>query len=799
MATPTPHEQQPAKRQPASRLRNQVDQESVDDERASASSKVRVPDSQFFVPKTQLGEPQNNDPLSPRSAALLERASVKKSAETKDSPALVFKPLTKDSYAHGPSVRFTFGQPAKAASNTPPNAEVPSKQPLIKSPAAAQSSNGGGNLLDSHMVTANSPEGHAPIASPPHLPPTVTADVMPQDHPNAKEHVIEDAHAPSSHTPAVSCRVQDGGGEQYVYPFAAKQIQLTSSCGSSLHDTFSDLPPSAPPDDSDIRLQKKTPKLKKGKKDKKAANKKSRGVPWPPPSYVAALRANQAPSPDDREEHQRAPKYMASPPVKQDVTQPSQVINNELGAVDTHQDEQRQVVGSLPCPFDRLGAQGNPLHALDADKLLEQDPAGEVTVTLPLETIQQAPEAFHHQGPQRNLLQESQLMFNPSELVPKAAIGAPVPHSRRHVTTAPQAKVQNVAFGHQSMTGDRNEQGVGFVSTGHPDHRLAHPEFHLPQSVKTGTRQQHTRQPDDSILHSVKDYSQPHRVTKVQKKREVSSGSQHATAFALIQSHDLDVQDDFDKTWEGLRKAYHADKHRKYYDMAIQKAHFEEVKALLEGQIQRGSDTIDEWKTKCAALEKSIKQLREKANRNQKFVTGLQTDHEKSQKSVLAFQDECKKVLQRKIAELENEKLSLQHEFEATVDTLAKGQRTLKATIDDLYVRFIISESKRRDLAESLAKQGSMYEEERTRRKNLEAKLLPSFHSVQRQLGDRSTQIVQKLENLQASVDGVASGLSENSGVQECLEALRNLQDIPFLTAKDVTKAEGMLRFVHGG
>ena len=224
MAKPTPREQQPAKRQPASRLKNQVDQDSADDERASGSSKVQVPDSQFCVPETQLGEPQNNDPLSPRSAALLERASVKKSDEAKDPPPLVFKLLTKDSYAHGPSVGFTFGQPTKPVSNTPPNTDVPSKQTLLKSPAAAQSSNGGDNLPDSHMATANSPEDHAPVASPPRLPPPVTADVVPQDHPNAKEHVIEDEHGPSLHTPAVSCRVQNEGGKQYAFPLATQQI-----------------------------------------------------------------------------------------------------------------------------------------------------------------------------------------------------------------------------------------------------------------------------------------------------------------------------------------------------------------------------------------------------------------------------------------------------------------------------------------------------------------------------------------------------------------------------------------------
>ncbi|KAH3945157.1 hypothetical protein HBI25_148960 [Parastagonospora nodorum] len=779
MGKPTPHGQQPARRT-ASRLRNQVDRESADEERASDSGIVQVPNSQFFVPETQLGEPRNNDPLSPRSTALLERTSVRRSAEAMDSHALVFKPLAKESYADGPPVRFTFGQPKKVTSKTPPEVEVPSKQQLIELPATAQSSNGGNDFLDSHTTSNNSPKDHAPITSPPHLPATVTADAVPQDLPNAEEHVVEDVHAPSSHTSVGACKVQVGGGEQ-----------------NSLHDIFSDLPSSVWPNNGDIRVPKKPSKPKKGKKGKKIANKKPHGVPWPPRSYLAALRASQAPCPDDTVEHQPTSENMASPSVEQDITHHSRTVNNDSGTADTYQDDHGQVAGGVPRPLEHLEVQGSQFHPLHTERFPVLHPATDMTGNLLEETTQQAAEAFNHQDDQQILLQESQLIGDPHELVPNVSFVAPVPHSRLHVTTVPQPRLQNAAFGQHALTGDCSENNIGFKSTVHPKHPIAYPKSHLPQPMKTGTRKQHMYQPDDSILYTVINHNQPHRVEKVQKKRGVPSGPQHVTSSTLVRSHDLDVQDDFDKTLDGLREAHHADRDRKDHDMATQKAHFEEIKTLLKDEIQRSSDTIDEWKVKCAALEESTKQLRGKASRNQKFVTGLQTDHEKSQKSALAFQDECKQVLQQKITEMEHEKVSLQHDFEATVDTLAKGHRTLKATIDELYVRFIISESKRKDLAENLAKQSSMYEEERTRRKDLEAKLLPSFQSVQRELGDRSTQIVQKLETLQSSMDGVTSGLCENSGVQECLDALQKFQDTSFLTVKDVNKAEGMLRFVH--
>jgi hypothetical protein len=92
-----------------------------------------------------------------------------------------------------------------------------------------------------------------------------------------------------------------------------------------------------------------------------------------------------------------------------------------------------------------------------------------------------------------------------------------------------------------------------------------------------------------------------------------------------------------------------------------------------------------------------------------------------------------------------------------------------------------------------------LYEEEKTRRKDLETKLWPSFQNLHCQLENRSAQLIEKLEGLQSSVDGVACELGQDSRIQKCLRALRKVQDVPLLTTKDVQKAEGMLRFIHDG
>jgi hypothetical protein len=170
----------------------------------------------------------------------------------------------------------------------------------------------------------------------------------------------------------------------------------------------------------------------------------------------------------------------------------------------------------------------------------------------------------------------------------------------------------------------------------------------------------------------------------------------------------------------------------------------------------------------------------------------------KLQKSAVLLQDDCKKTLQKKIAEVESEKQSLRRDFEATLEVLGKGQKSLKDTVDEVYVRVIISESKRKDLAEDLSKQIAMYEEEKRKRDDLEKQLLSSVQSVQRQLGDGSTALNEKLATLQTSVEDVAARDGQDLRVEECLAALQKLQSTPFLTARDVQKAEGMLRFVRG-
>jgi len=301
---------------------------------------------------------------------------------------------------------------------------------------------------------------------------------------------------------------------------------------------------------------------------------------------------------------------------------------------------------------------------------------------------------------------------------------------------------------------------------------------------------------DTVTLHEVSQRDVAVRIGKPLKKKRVANGPQ-PTIASIIRARTLPMVSGFEGQLERLLVAYRTQKDQETQDHTTTINHLGQVNTLLQDQIMLQNVTIQEWKNKHETLQESVSQVREKAKTNQKYVTGLQKDYEKLQKSAVRLQEDCEKALQKKIAEVESEKNALQQSLEATLNALTTGHRSLKKTVDDFYVSIIISESKRKDLAEDLSKRTTMYEQEKGKRENLEKQLLSSIQSVQRQLGDGSTTLNEKLAVMQTSMENVAARDGQDSAVQECLAVLQKLQNTSFLTPKDVRKAEGMLRFVH--
>jgi hypothetical protein len=547
-------------------------------------------------------------------------------------------------------------------------------------------------------------------------------------------------------------------------------------------------PPSAQPSVEHAVITKKDGIVKKGKRKKKAQLGHSRGVPWPPrsasvgsghtmhpfapgfksgklsrvnvpssavlcegadTSYVLEDVAN--PSKAHQQFLHEDGIHASPPPADVAVWVPQPEVQFFDKTKVTFKDNDRdQQLGSKPCGADN--APGSPcILANDQQSLsLEQHPNAQPTPVLKHQEVL----SFSLEQPICH--QDAEICFEPR-------------HTPLSLQESQHAQTQS------SQSHSRVPQASAHASHNEP--------LHYKET--------------DNILEDGFNRGGPYRVEKTQKKKRAPNPLQPVHAPPPIRARPTPLHGSFEQTLESLRIAHLAEQHRTKHDRSTETKHFEEVKSLLQDQINHHSMTAAEWKDKHQSLIGSVSILREKAKTNQKFVSGLQKDYEKLQKSAVSFQDECKRVLQHKIAEIESEKEALRHESETALDTLARSQKSLKVTVDDLYVMLTISQSKRKDLAESLNQQVRMYEDEKAKRSDLEMEILASVQGVERQLDDRSTVLVEKLVSLQASVHDATAGNAKDSAVQECLAALRKLQVTPFLTTKDVQKAEGMLRFVQ--
>lgn len=315
-------------------------------------------------------------------------------------------------------------------------------------------------------------------------------------------------------------------------------------------------------------------------------------------------------------------------------------------------------------------------------------------------------------------------------------------------------------------------------------------QSHQPE-VRASNNQVESQPRDvDAVLHGISNRDGPPRVTKSRRKVRPSGPILHGLQE---QTTSLSVE----HALENVRVAMLANKYRAQHDTTMvtqqHKAEIAELQRTIDNQIQ----SIAEHDRSHQNLREALNQLTDRAKTNQRFVTGLQQDYEKLQKSATSFQKQSKETLRAKITELEDEKQALQQEFLAITDKLTATQRKMKSTLDDVYVRFVISESKRKDLAENLDKQDAVLKEERTKRDQMEKQLLSGVQSIPRQVVHSSDTLIKKLELLQTSLDNATADDSRNGQIEECLDALQTLRLTPALTMQDIEKLESTLRLVH--
>ncbi|KAF2026580.1 hypothetical protein EK21DRAFT_115636 [Setomelanomma holmii] len=763
----------PAKQFKPSQLRNEVHAESTDDERVPEQHPIEAANSQTIVRETQLEDhPTNhghdNEPeygeLSPSDAAVLDRFATQKGTKPFEASTFAVRLLTKEDFraesslTSGPSVGFSFGQTIWATNKSTLSSQ--SKPLPVETdatfvgdqPAAAGSS----STPRDWILSASTPSAHSGHPT--------------QDGPHVS--VVEASKVEEA--PA------DARDESYGLNAAKSQDHVVQE----VHNAGA--PPSARLNAERPVVVNKIKPVKKGKRSKKTL-RNQRGVPWPPRPSSVGLGLSLGPKQDVQDHLQVQPAVISDEHNGRQASHTAKRVAEHKVAC---HDDRHQDAAHAPPP-ERIGPRFTPSETQSHEKTLvthddtSRDQEPKVNVDRTEDELEDQMVPLAKQQPQ------SQVVVLDAEVSSNSLLSQEQPLSFSH---------RSIARSDDASPPQRpQEVPLSLVRETSCDETRLDPT--AVQVSQRGTQRRanelvhQTRK--DAVIHDLTDRSRSSGVEKPPKKKRGLNALPSSNSSSASRPRPITMHSSFERNLESLVIAYQAEQHRLNQDRTNEAKHFEEVKALLQDQTNQYSIIAAEWKEKFNVLNGSVSTLREKAKTNQKFVTGLQKDYEKLQKSATSTQDECRKVLKHKIAEIENEKEALRHDLELTLDTVTKGQKSMKNTIDDLYFRLFISESKRKEHAESLSQQGKMYEQERNKRLDLEKQLLASVQSVERQVNDRSTAVNEKLDVIQTSIEGVTSAKDNDTSSKECLAALRELQRTPFLTAKDVRKAEGMLRFFH--
>jgi hypothetical protein len=552
---------------------------------------------------------------------------------------------------------------------------------------------------------------------------------------------------------------------------------LTNITRSTQLEAASGLPTSAQP----VPRPSGTRKIriiKKSKKGKKSLLPQPRGELWPPRSSNISNHTSQATRIEDGVPEMFADPRDLSQPEPQDDRAPD-FLGDDMWSPPTLHDHPKDMHSyTVYAPQD--ANQANERHDTQPSNATCDMPD-----TMPQQVLDTSAQRLYPTSPKH---ESHQTFGEPSPVEPEeqsfqvAHDQAAVPqyedvHHEQYLMPSPRKPQPNYPPLHVNGT-------TGYVP------ELTAPPSQPEVEVSTG-RPAPQPKVSEAALHGASDRGGSNRVAKPRQKSRAVSG----TLSLGVQGPSMSLG--VERSLENLRVAMLADNFRTQHEHTMTTKHQEENTARLKQMVDLLNNNIAEHQQKNHDLKGALGRLTDKAKTNQRYLTGLQKDYENLQKSVTTSRDQSKKTLQTKIAEIENEKDVLRREFEATTDALAKSQRKMKSVIDDLYIRYVISESKKKDLAEKLIKQEAVCEEERRKRDDVEKQLLSGVQSVQRQLGDSSTALVEKIELLQSSVNKLAEGDDHDTEIKECLAVARSLQLTPFLNSKDVQKAEGMLRFVH--
>jgi hypothetical protein len=300
-------------------------------------------------------------------------------------------------------------------------------------------------------------------------------------------------------------------------------------------------------------------------------------------------------------------------------------------------------------------------------------------------------------------------------------------------------------------------------------------------------------------LHMSSAQNGPNRVAKPRRKQRVTSATTAPISRKAVRPLMPKQLTPLAGAFEFLKATVLAEEVRQEYKSAATSKNHEDYVAALQQAIETQKSRIEALEVDKAALQNSMERQRDRAINLRKYVDGIQNDHEKLKAEAKVHYKECSRVLADEVHTVQQEKIDLENDFQDAINASANSQRSLRKALDDCVFRLELSEAMKRSMADQLLERATLFKEEKKKREELEQNMMASLHSVERLVQDTNGTLLDKLGSILASVENNGANDSHDTRLQECVDALRNMRETPFLTIKDLEKAQGMLRFVYEG